>query len=143
MAPGDLTCQTFRLQASPQGSAVSPWFDLPILCLSPVGSIEFLKAVSDPEGGEWMISVVTEPVNSVQHRPLAVGIKQGGGLIQEKQAGIAGQGASNRQTLFLTTAEGVDGPRCQPIQPKLIKQLINAADPVAPIGGGCQAEQEI
>ena len=90
--------------------------------------------MGDPEGGEWMIGVVTELVDSVQHRSLAFGIEQGGGLIQEKQAGIAGQGTSNRQTLFLATAEGVDGPRCQPVQPKLIEQLINAADRVAPIG---------
>ena len=55
-----------------------------------ITALQFLEPVGDPEGGERLLGAVAELVNQLEGVPLAGGIEQGGGFIEEQQAGLAG-----------------------------------------------------
>jgi hypothetical protein len=61
-----------------------------------VTALQFLEPVGDPQGGEWLLGAVAELVDQLEGVALAGGIEEGGGFIQEQQAGLAGQGPGNR-----------------------------------------------
>ena len=85
----------------------------------PVTALQFLQPVGDPQGRKRRLRLVAEAPHQIQHGLLAGWIEQGRGLIEQHQAGAAGQGTGNGQPLFLAAAEGVDRPRPKALQANL------------------------
>ena len=96
-----------------------------------VAMVQFIEAVGDPEGRDrpWESFLgaarartrwrTAELAHEGEHIPLAAGVQQGGGLIEQQQLGPAGQGAGHGQPLLLAAAEAVDRPLLQAAQAHL------------------------
>ena len=81
--------------------------------------------MGDPQSCQRVLRPSAEGLHCLQHRSLAVWVKERCGLIEEKQSRITCQGSSDGQALFLPPAEGMDGTLPKSVESELLKQAFH------------------
>ena len=106
--------------------ASAPGADAAALHLSSsIGEGQFLESMGDPECSERLLRPSAKGLHRLQHRSLAFGVQKRRGLVEKEQACITCQGSRNGQSLFLPSAEGMDGTLLKPFKPEFSQQHLH------------------